>query len=372
MKLRVCLVIPTLDQGGAEKQLCLLATGLDRNRFEPIVITLTRGGPREKQLTEAGIQVVHINKKAKIDPFAWRRLRSVLTDLKPDIVHTWLFAANAYGRSAALSAGVKTILGSERSVDPWKGKGQLIIDRWLASRTQGITCNSSAIADFYATHGIPRNNFEVIPNGVEPLRPRDSGASISREEAFKRMGIDPELKVVMSIGRLWPQKGYKDLIWSGELLRVLRGDVCYVIIGDGPERQRLEQYRDNIKAAARIFLLGHREDASDLLPHATLLWNGSLYEGQSNVILEAMQNHIPVIASDIPGNRDLVINKETGLLFPLGDVNQLTKITNDLLNDPARMESIKQKAAERVANDFSVSKMIERHESYYQSKVIRT
>lgn len=373
MKLRVCLIIPTLDQGGAEKQLCLLASGLNRDRFEPIVVTLTRGGPREAQLKQSGVRVVHIDKKAKLDPFAWRRLRSLLVELKPDIVHTWLFAANAYGRSAALSAGVKTILGSERSVDPWKGKGQLIIDRWLASRTQGITCNSTAIADFYDAHGISKKYFEVIPNGIEPLsngpnHPR----CISREEAYARMGVDPHLKVVMSIGRLWAQKGYKDLIWSGELLRVLRGDVCYVIIGDGPERQRLEQYRDNIKAAARIVLLGHRDDASELLPHATVLWNGSLYEGQSNVILEAMQNGVPVVASDIPGNRDLVIDRETGLLFPLGDVNQLTKITNELLNDPEQLAAYAQRASQRVASEFSVSKMIERHESYYQSKVVRT
>ena len=118
MKLRVCLIIPTLDQGGAEKQISLLARGLDRNDFEAIVIVLTRTGPRESELLESGIAVHHIHKRAKLDPFAWLRLRKLLKQLKPDIVHTWLFAANAYGRSAALSAKVQMILGSERSVDP--------------------------------------------------------------------------------------------------------------------------------------------------------------------------------------------------------------------------------------------------------------
>ncbi|MFY8200933.1 MAG: glycosyltransferase, partial [Pirellula staleyi] len=101
MKLRVCLVIPTLDQGGAEKQLTLLARGLKRHEIEPIVVVLTRTGPRERELVDNGIEVHHVNKRLKLDPFAWLRLRGLLKKLKPDVVHTWIFAANAYGRTAA-------------------------------------------------------------------------------------------------------------------------------------------------------------------------------------------------------------------------------------------------------------------------------
>ncbi|HUP78755.1 MAG TPA: glycosyltransferase, partial [Pirellula sp.] len=99
MKLRICLIIPTLDQGGAEKQISIIARGLDRTEFEAIVIVLTRTGPRETELLESGIAIHHIQKRCKLDPFAWLRLRKLLWQLKPDIVHTWLFAANAYGRT---------------------------------------------------------------------------------------------------------------------------------------------------------------------------------------------------------------------------------------------------------------------------------
>lgn len=365
MKLRVCLIIPTLDQGGAEKQISLLARGLDRNEFEAIVIVLTRTGPREQELLDSGISVHHINKRSKLDPFAWLRLRKLLKQLKPDIVHTWLFAANAYGRTAALSARVPVILGSERSVDPWKNALQFWIDRFLLKRTQGLTANSQGTIDFYQQHGLDSNRFQLIPNGIEPITP----SRLNRTEACQKMGVSTERKIIISVGRLWAQKGYKDLLWAVELLRVMREDVCYVIIGDGPDRERLELYRDNIRGASQIFFLGHRTDVSDLLPHCDILWNGSLYEGQSNVIMEAMQSGVAVIASDIPGNRELVQHQRTGLLYPLGNVNDLTRLTHTLLNDDSRRKAMTDNAKQQIQTEHSVEQMIARHAAYYRAKV---
>jgi glycosyltransferase involved in cell wall biosynthesis len=365
MKLRLCLIIPTLDQGGAEKQLCLLARGLDREQFDVHVIVLTRTGPRESELLEAGIPVYAINKRWKIDPFAWLRLRTLLKKLKPEIVHTWLFAANAYGRTAAMFAKVKTIIGSERSVDPWKNGMQLAIDRWIGKRTQGVTANSQGTIDFYVQRGLEASWFHLIPNGIE----QPTFDTITREEAFRRMGIPTDKKVIVSVGRLWPQKGYKDLIWSAELLWVMRQDVSYVIIGEGPERNRLEQYRDQVLAAGHVHFLGERSDVHQLLPHCDLLWNGSLYEGQSNVIMEAMLAGVPVIATDIPGNRELITHEHSGLLVPVGGVEPLSRWTNRLLNDSELRKSLVANAQSRMQSEHSVAKMVERHAEYYRAKV---
>ncbi len=365
MKLRVCFIIPTLDQGGAEKQLSLLSRGLDRDAFEAIVIVLTHTGPREQELVDSGIEIHHINKRAKLDPFAWLRLRRLLRKLKPDIVHTWLFAANAYGRIAALFANVPVILGSERSVDPWKNGLQFWIDRLLAKRTHGITANSQGTIDFYHDHGIDKKWFELIPNGIEPFAPN----TMSRSQACAEMGVPLDKRIILSVGRLWAQKGYKDLLWAAELLRVMREDICYVIIGDGPDRERLELYRDNIRGASQIFFLGHRTDARELLPHCDILWNGSLYEGQSNVILEAMQAGVAVIASDIPGNRELIEQDRTGLLYPVGNVDELTRMTNQILNDETRRKSMTTNAQQHIMKEHSVEQMISRHENLYRQKV---
>ncbi len=275
MKRRICWIIPTLDEGGAEKQLCLLAKGIDRDRFEPLVITLTRSGPRRAELDSAGVPVVDIHKRGKLDPTAWFRLLKAIRSFKPDLVHTWLFAANSYGRAAALRCKVPVILGGERCVDPWKTLKHDLIDRWLAKRTAGIVTNSSGVVDFYAARKIAREKFHIIPNGIEP----PSAPSITREEACSRLKIDPRRFVIGTIGRLWPQKGHKEMIWAAEMMRVLHENTSFVIIGDGPDRERLEHYRDQVRAAKEVYFIGHRSDAAQLLPHLDLYWNASLYEG---------------------------------------------------------------------------------------------
>lgn len=362
-RIKLCLIIPTLERGGAEKQLSLLAKGLDPAAFDTTVMVLTRSGPLESELRAAGVRVDVIGKHATGDPIAWYKLYTKLKKLQPDIVHTWLFAANAYGRSAAKAARVRAVVGSERSVDPWKGTWQLSIDRFLAKRTQGISTNSQGVVDFYDSKGIARSNFTVIPNGIPP---RDPAKDISREEAFRRLGIPLHHKLILSIGRLWAQKGYKDLIWSAEMLRVLRGDISYVVIGDGPERQRLEEYSDNIRAAREVYLVGHRDDAAQILPHADLLWNGSLYEGQSNVLLEAMQAGVVTLATDIPGNQDLVDNEQTGILFPLGDVDRLMRISHQLLDDTDRRNQLILAAKSKIEQQHTVPAMVQAHEAWYR------
>lgn len=363
MKTKVMLVIPTLDQGGAEKQLCLLADGLHRNEFEVHVVVLTRTGPRETWLHERNIPLHFIDKRGKFDPFAWWRLYRLFRTIRPDLVHTWIFAANAYGRSAALLAKVPVVAASERSVDPWKSGWQFWIDKFLARRAPRITTNSSGVVQFYTDRGIPRDYFYIIPNAA--VEPPHSNAT--KEEVAKRLGVPAELKWIVSVGRLWHQKGYKDLIWGAEMLRMLREDTCYLIIGDGPERSRLELYRDNIRAGSQVYLLGERTDVPDILKHADVLWNGSLYEGQSNVILEAQAGGIPVIASDIPGNRDLVQDRETGLLFPPADVDRLTRLTNELFRDPGLRDRMTQNAKRRVEQEHGGDTMIQRHIALYRS-----
>lgn len=130
MTTRIEFIIPTLVEGGAEKQLALLATHLPKDQFDVGVTTLTFDGPYRRWLDEAEIRVHGIQKRFKIDPFAKRRLDRHLASVRPDIVHTWIFAANAYGRASALRTGVPVIIGSERCVDPWKKQHELLIDRY--------------------------------------------------------------------------------------------------------------------------------------------------------------------------------------------------------------------------------------------------
>jgi glycosyltransferase involved in cell wall biosynthesis len=361
MKLRVCLIIPTLVQGGAEKQLTLLACNLPRELFEVHVLVLTYSGPLEQQLRAAGVEVHVVGKKAKIDPTSYFRLKKMLRQISPHVVHTWLFAANSYGRLAAAGCDVPVIVAGERCVDPWKAWWHYRIDRWLVRYTNCIATNTTAVTDFYTARGIPSELFEVIPNAIVPAAIR-----IAKAELFARLRIPPRKYVIGAVGRCWPQKGYPELLWAAELLRCVVKDIWLVIVGDGPDRERLQQLRDDYGAQDAVRFVGHRQDAGELLTAFDLLWNGSLYEGQSNTILEAMSAGVPVVASDIPGNRDLVEHGQTGFLYPRTQMDQLAKHSLQLITDPDLMSQFSARSRQLAQERFSLEAMVRSYTLLYQ------
>jgi glycosyltransferase involved in cell wall biosynthesis len=364
MMKRIVLLIPTMDRGGAEKQLCLLAENLPRDQFDVHVLLLTRDGPRSQRLRDADIPVALIGKRFKADPSALFRLRRQLVRLKPDIVHTWLFAANSFGRAAARMARVPRIMASERCVDLWKTATHFIVDRRLARFTQAITTNSAGVRDFYAQHGIDPGLFRIIPNGCQP----GQETAIDRREAFRRLEVAPQRKLILAVGRLWPQKRYRDLIWAAELLATVREDTTLVIVGDGPQRGELLRHRDALSKPEHVRFAGNRNDVQELLAHADLFWIGSEYEGQSNSVIEAMQAGLPVIASDIPGNRDLVLHDQTGRLVKLGDAGDFARQSNLLLEDREQWKRLGQAARHRIETEFTVEAMVRAHVDLYQNR----
>jgi glycosyltransferase involved in cell wall biosynthesis len=362
--MKIALVIPTMDRGGAEKQVVLLAKGLHEAGHDVRVFLLTRDGPRSDALRDAGVPVVLIGKRFKLDPSALFRLKKQLIDFAPDVVHTWLFAANCFGRVAAKWAGVPIIIASERCVDPWKTAAHFFIDRRLQKMSQAITTNSSGVEEFYVANGLDPAQFVVIPNGVESAGV--TGANdIHREEAMSRLDVQPDRRLVLAVGRLWPQKRVRDLIWAGELLATTHGNTTLVIVGDGPQRDELVRHRDAVSAPLHVRFAGQRNDVAELLPHADQFWIASEYEGQSNAVIEAMLAGVPVIASDIPGNRDLVIEGETGWLFPLGDEAALVRRSLAVLSEPEECRRVAEQARHRILTEFSLDAMIQRHVELY-------
>jgi glycosyltransferase involved in cell wall biosynthesis len=406
---KILFIIPTLERCGAEKQMTLLAVHLPKDEFEVQVAALTRGGPYSEQLEAADIPLTIIGKHLKIDPLAYFRLKNVIKRFQPDIVHTWLFAANSYGRQAALSAGVPHIVAGERCVDPWKNPLHFIIDRHLAKHTDRIITNSSGVADFYVRNGLPADKFAVIPNAVVPPKKCEpQPAENITEKIFAELGIkqngsdggyfsvsnaqylpdektyftaaaDLEQKpfIIGVVARLWVQKRIQDILWAFESFKYVNLNFHAFIIGDGPEREPLLRMRDGWELNSRVHFLGERSDVNRIMPCFNVLLNCSGYEGQSNSILEAMSLGIPVIATDIAGNKDLVVDGKTGLLFPDSGSDfrlrrrTLVKKTLELMENEELRREMGENAKKRVAEHFSLDAMVQRHIELYRKILYR-
>lgn len=361
--IKLLLLIPTLDRSGAEKQLTLLATRLPRDEFDVRVVALTRGGPYAEELADHHVPVTVLGKRFKFDPVAFLKLRRLLRDEPPDVLHTWLFAANAYGRLAAGSKPRFPILVSERCVDTWKSGWQLRLDRRLVTRTTRLIGNSQSVAQFYAQHGFPRERLVVIPNGVD----EDENTTLSLDQLSRdKLGIPANARVIGYVGRLAPQKRVRDLLWAFELVRVLQDDVVFLVIGDGPERERLQKFAREIQVENRVRFLGHRDDVRQLLSVMDVFWLASEFEGQSNSVMEAMAAGLPVVVSDIPPNRELVTHGETGYVVPVGDRVAFAQFTERLLTDSALARQLGDAARERIRDHFGVARMLESYANLYR------
>jgi glycosyltransferase involved in cell wall biosynthesis len=363
--IRLALIIPTLDRSGAEKQFTLLATGLPRDEFDVHVALLTRGGAFEAELSMAGIPVTRIGKRFKCDPMAWWRLRNWLKRLQPDIVHTWLFAANAYGRLAVRAVPKAGVIVSERCVDSWKAGWQHWLDRKLLPGTDRVIGNSQSVVDFYREHGVPGQKLVMIPNGISPFTPPD----LSRAALLERLRFPPDAFVAMYVGRLAPQKRVDDLVWAVETLRQIRPQLRLVLVGDGPARDSLQRFARDIHCQEHVRFVGMQDDVANWLNLADVFWLASSFEGMSNSLMEAMAAGKPCVVSDIPPNRELIDQAVHGFLVPPGDTVAFMQFTRRLIDELELREQLGNAARSRTLRDFSVDRMRERHIALYREVI---
>ena len=362
--LKVLQLIPTLDRSGAEKQMVLLAKGLPRDRFAVEVAALTRLGPLKAELDAAGIPVTLIGKRHKVDPMALSRLIRFLKAKKFDVVQTWIYAADTYGRVAARRAKVPAVVTSEMAVDLWKGRTELAVDRFLARWTDKVVGNSNAVVEFYRKVGIPPEKLAMIPSGIADDEPPD----VDPDEVRISLGLDPGCPLVLFAGRLAEQKDVDTLLSALDLLQHVRPDVRTLIVGEGPLRTRLEETARSYRLLEGriVTFLGHREDVPRLLAASDLLVLPSLYEGSPNVVLEAMRFRKPVVATAAPGTTEVVEDGVTGLLVPLKNPPELTRAIRRVIEEPGLAQRMGEAGRVRVEAEFGVDLMVERFASLYE------
>jgi glycosyltransferase involved in cell wall biosynthesis len=341
----------------------LLAAGLPRDRFRVEVATLTRLGPFQAELRAAGIPITVIGKHFRFDPSALARLGQFLKEKTFDVVQTWLFAANTYGRVASRVIGVPVVVVAEMAVDLWKGRVDRFIDRRLASWCDCVVGNSNAVVNFYRELGVPDDQLVMIYSGIGDLEPPPVDLRALRSS----FGFEEEAPLILFAGRLAEQKRVEDLLKALDLLQHIRPDARTLIAGDGPLRNRLLETAMGYQLNGRVRFLGHRDDLPLLIAGSDLVVLPSAYEGLPNVLLEAMRFRKPVVATAAPGTSELVIDGETGLLVPIGKPPLLARAMRDVLHDQALAYRLGKAGRARVEVAFRADTMIARFAELYEN-----
>lgn len=367
---RVLYTIPELCVGGAERQLLALACGLDRARFDPAIAVLRPGGALEPEAREAGVTVIEAPRLSRFDVMPVLRIAGRLIESRVRVIHSFLFLDGLYARPAALLAGTPVRVASLRGVDYAPGTPHCYVDRALKECTTCLVSNSSWMRQTALAWGMTRVRIEVIPNGVD-FAPFAGGGD--RHALRKSLGLSGADFVVGIVGRLSLEKDHPTFLRCAAEVVAACPRAAFVIVGDGPERQRLERMVGYLGLEDRVRMTGWRADIPDLLSGLNVLALTSTSESFPNAILEAMAGGLPVVATRVGGVAELVAEGETGLLAPAGDAHALAQHLLKLEADTALRARLGQAGWQRARQQFSVERMVQRYEDLYEDLLgIRT
>lgn len=355
---KIAQLIWSLEIGGAERVVVSLVENLNRQEFEPIVICLNHKGRLATQLERNGVKVFALNKKAGLDIGLPGKLAHVLREEKVEIVHAHLFGAAFWGRLAGKRACVRKTIVHEHGMQPWRGKMHFLIDRLLAGRTSHYLFASERVRDYYVQRsGIDKAKSSIVPNGV-PCNIDELSRAVEREKNNWR---EKDL-VVVSVGRLSPEKGHASLVQAFAKVRTALPSAQLVLIGDGPERPRLE----SMAAEAGVVFAGAQDEVAPWLAAADLYVQPSVREGLSLAVLEAMGAGIPVIATRVGDIEKVIVDGKSGFLVPPADNERLAEKIIGTLKALPELAELRANARKTVQESYSVEAMVREVEQVYR------
>jgi sugar transferase (PEP-CTERM/EpsH1 system associated) len=372
--LRILHIVPFFARGGTELILRRLISGLDVSEFDHYICAMRGFDPDFVSSAGLGSRFLCVGRSEERFQFPLFRLTRMIRSLRPHIVHTRNWGALEAVLAARL-AGVPGVLHSEHGYDldmvnglPWRRRAAR---RAFYSLTDDLFTVSNELRDFHASQvSLSRARIRVFYNGVDTSRfsPRvDVRASIRAE-----LGIPPSSVLIGSVGRMVAIKDYPlTLSVASELLQRGR-DFCLLLVGNGPELDRLQQsVRDNAFLQGRVHFQGFSERVPDLLGAMDIFVQSSRAEGMSNTLLEAMSCGLPVIATRVGGNPEVVSECETGLLFSPGDHAALAEHMDTLIRLPDVRQRFGESGRSRVLQHFSIERMLSQYRDLYLDLAIR-
>jgi glycosyltransferase involved in cell wall biosynthesis len=365
---RLAQVVTELDPGGAERIVYELATRLDPARFDCLVVSLAPAtGDVADWLREREVPVRSIGMTSKLDLTARHRLAKIFLEEEVGLLHTHLVHANYLGRRAAKVALVPAVVSTVHVVEhrfrPWH--------YWSDSLTSHLVDVEVCVSEGVKRHTqvrtwVPHEKLRVIYNGVDVARFRKADDPARRSKGRELLGIGEDERVLVSVGRLRPQKGQDVLVQAMADVARAEPRARLVLVGDGPEKRRLERLVRRLGLGERVTLAGQRRDVVRALSAADLFASASRYEGLPLAVMEAMAAAKPVVATRVDSLPELIADGESGLLVPPEEPGRLAGACLEVLKGPGLARRLGAAARRRIEEGFTLEAMISAHESLYE------
>ena len=328
--------------------------------FRHILVCLTESGDSTRHLPP-GIDIIELHKPPGNSLRFFRRLSYCLKKLQPDIVQSYNWSG-IDAIIAARLAGLKNVIQSEHGWDMDDPDGlnpkRLRIRRFLSRWTSAFTCVSRQMATWLREDVRVHSPVFHIYNGVNTnIFHPGSDRNIRQKLAI------PDTSFVLGIvSRLDPIKDHALLLRVFARLQKNHPETILLVVGDGPEKQRLREL-----SGANVFFLGNRPDVPDILRALDVFVLPSFNEGISCAITEAMASALPVVATKVGGNPELVDHNKTGFLFPVGDEERLLELLQRYILDPQLARQHGKVGRKKILISFSNENMVEAYEHLYQT-----
>ena len=361
--IKVLHLITSLEVGGAQHGLLLGLPRFDPERYEHIICSLMIRIPMAEQFRESGIEVHALGLKRRTDLSVVLRLRRLMKKVKPDVLHTYLLHANVLGRIVGRLVGIPVIIGSERTIGqagPW---GRLAT-KLSNPLTDVVEVNSELGAKAIEIDlGVPPRKIEIVRSGVD-LKKFEPSAH--RETIRSEIGLKEDQHLVLYVGRLRPVKGIEYGLRAFAAAQSQLHSIHMALAGEGEQLDHLKKIVRELNISNHVTFLGVRNDLPDLLSAADSVLMPSLKEGFPRTAIEAMASGKPIIATDVGGTSEAIIDGETGILVPAQNIEVMTSALLKLVNDKNLRSKLGEAGRQRSKNNYSANNYATRLDQLYR------
>ncbi|HLX19036.1 MAG TPA: glycosyltransferase family 4 protein [Gaiellaceae bacterium] len=388
-RVKVLRVIARLNVGGPALHVAYLTAGLADRGYDTTLVagTIARGEESMAFVADAhgvtveSLDALHREISPVRDARAILRLARLIRQERPTILHTHTAKAGAVGRIAALLAGdakppiiVHTFHGHvlRGYFGPLRTFAFRRLERWLARGTTTLVAVSPEVRDDLVALGVaPESKFTVVRLGIE-LENRVGRNGDERAETRRQLGLgDGDPFVVGWVGRMTAVKR------TDEVVRVLRRlvdrgiDARLLLVGDGPDRDRLERYAHELGVVRRCLFLGYQEDVARWYDAMDALILPSVNEGTPVSVIESLAAERPAVATRVGGTPDVIREGVDGFLVEPGDGKALADRLEELANDPARRAQMGAAGRDRVLDRYAVDRLVDDIDKLYRELLSR-